>query len=628
MRRFLLLNTLLFAFLSIQAGSGGPDGFGYTWKDSDDPNGPTFNWIDITALPNAVPVSGMADDNSRGPFCLGFDFRYYWIDYDKVTIGSNGWLSFENPTNLGSCFQAMPTTNGTPNSTLAPYMSDLSFTSSFMTLPNNGEVWYWTNMTDSFIVSYLNVPWWKNDNMGGSPPDWAGDNSFQIILDATDSSITYQYLHLTPGDMPLYPDCDKDIIIGLENPLGTQGLELYREAFPDDSLAIQFIFPTQDTFDVIDGAALSCLNPESRGGIFFTDTDIPLNTTMANLGNTAFPSDLNLDYKVTSQQFQLQWQAMDTIGPIPVGEDTTLSFLLPMGLSNTGQYYFETQLFNGDDFNNNNDKAQTELLLIEQGAEYHDICYCTGFTPNEVMSWPISFTGKFGGGVFIDPPIAAFTIDTVEAWIVGNDGNPQTPLLADFRIEILEADTGGLPGTVVASQTVSRTDAVEDGWNTIVFDPPVAMDSAGFFLAWVQLGNGIGLGAETIGPKSRESFEVLSDQWGPYRFGESQDLLLRAQIRDLSVSREKEQIAPELNAWIAPNPGQDHFRIGFELERPATALVQVLDLTGKILLTNELGRLSPGNHQINSEPELPPGTYLIRLQAGSSSHTFKWSALR
>ncbi len=627
MKRLSLLSFLLFAFLFVQAGSGGPDGFGYTWIDSDEPGGPAFNWVDITAWPDAVQVTGMADDNARGPFDLGFDFRYYWVDYSRVKIGSNGWLSFENPANLGSCFQAMPTASNTPNSTLAPFMSDLSFTSSYPTLPNVGEVWYWSNLQDSFVVSYLNVPWWNDDNGGTAPPDWAGSNSFQIIFDASDSSITYQYLDLSPGDMPFYPTCDRDIIIGLEGPLGTNGLELYREAFPADSFAIHFVYPKEDTFLVIDGSPVSCLNPESRGEIFFTDTDIPLSATIANLGNTDFPSDLNLTYKVISQQLSPQWQRNDTIAPVPVGSAVTLAFSLPNGLSNKGQYYFETELSNADDVNGTNDKQVAELLLIEQGAEYHDICYCTGFNPDAVLAWPVSFTGKFGGGVFIDPPIDAYTIDTVEAFVIGNDGLPQTPMLADFRIELLGVDTSGLPGAVLASQTVSRFDAVEDAWNTVVFDPPVSVDSSGFFLAWIQLGNGIGLGAETIGPKSRQSFEVLSDEWGPYRFREGQDLLLRAHVRDLSVGR-VEELSRELAFQLGPNPGQDHFLVDFEVQKGGISSLQILDLTGKLVYAEDLGRLGPGSHTFQIQPELSAGTYLVRLRVGNSSSTLKWSSLR
>ena len=628
MWRYPILITLLFASFSLQAGSGGPDGFGYTWLDSDTAAGPTFNWIDVPNLPGAIQVNGLADDNSAGPFSLGFDFRYYWVDYDKIKIGSNGWLSFEDPTNLGSCFQSMPTASNTPNSTLAPFMSDLSFTSSYATLPNIGEVWCWSNNQDSFVVSYLDVPWWNTDNSGTTPPDWIGANSFQIILDATDSSITYQYLSLSSNDLPLYP-CQNDLIIGIEDPLGTNGLQLYQETFPPDSFAIEFIYPKEDTFEVIDAGAVANLNPQSKGQIFFTENDIPLNSTLANLGNTPFQSDLIVQHKVLNRQFQLQWQKTDTVMPIPVGGDSLFEFVYPMGLTDPGQYYFESKLFSSEDVNDNNDEITAELLLIEDGLEYHELCFCTGFNPDAVLAWPVSFAGKYGGAVFYEPPFTGgTTIDTVEAWIEGNDGLPQTPLLADFRIEILLPDSAGMPGTVLASKQVSRFDAIEDNWNKIGFDPPVPVDSGGFFVAWLQLGNGIGLGAETIGPKSRQSFEVVADDWGPYRFRNGQDLLLRARVRDLLLPVDGTVEVPALSAWIAPNPGVDRFEVGFELQSPAVVRIEVLDLSGKVLLQQAAGKLAPGQQKIALDASVPPGIYLVRLQAGQATQTFKWSSVR
>ena len=40
--------TVLFAIPSSSADTGGPDEFGYTFKDSNEENGPDYDWIDIT----------------------------------------------------------------------------------------------------------------------------------------------------------------------------------------------------------------------------------------------------------------------------------------------------------------------------------------------------------------------------------------------------------------------------------------------------------------------------------------------------------------------------------------------------------------------------------------------------
>jgi len=57
--------------------SGGPDAYGYTWKNSSHTsNPPSYNWVDITT--RGDQVTGLADDNVVGPFPIPAGFQYYW----------------------------------------------------------------------------------------------------------------------------------------------------------------------------------------------------------------------------------------------------------------------------------------------------------------------------------------------------------------------------------------------------------------------------------------------------------------------------------------------------------------------------------------------------------------------
>jgi len=74
-------------------GTGGPDAFGYTYKDNFEPDGPQYNFIDISATGTPVYLS---DDDSDGPFDVGFTFNFYGIDYTQFWIWSNGTINFDD----------------------------------------------------------------------------------------------------------------------------------------------------------------------------------------------------------------------------------------------------------------------------------------------------------------------------------------------------------------------------------------------------------------------------------------------------------------------------------------------------------------------------------------------------
>ncbi len=48
--------------------TGGPDQFGYTWIDSDEPGGPPFNWIDITATGTQIRWAGQGQPRLADTF--------------------------------------------------------------------------------------------------------------------------------------------------------------------------------------------------------------------------------------------------------------------------------------------------------------------------------------------------------------------------------------------------------------------------------------------------------------------------------------------------------------------------------------------------------------------------------
>jgi hypothetical protein len=191
--------------------AGGPDTFGYSWKDSNEAGGPAYSWVDISGTGTNV---GTGDDSNYGPFNLGFSFNFYGTDFSSVRVCTNGWLSF---TGTGTSYtnQGLPNVSD-PNNLLAPFWDDLNVTTA-------GMVKYYADTANGrFIVSYLAVPRYSNSS---------ALETFQVILYA-DGRIMYQYQ--TVSDV-------LSVSVGMENATGTDGLQVVADAaYLTNNLAIEF----------------------------------------------------------------------------------------------------------------------------------------------------------------------------------------------------------------------------------------------------------------------------------------------------------------------------------------------------------------------------------------------------
>lgn len=205
----------------------GPDSYGYYAYDDTDaeyPEAPVFDWIELD--PNYPGGSGatlhsMGDDVSE-TLLLPFTFTFYGVDYDTLTICSNGWVS------LGETWMAnfrnwnIPSALGPP-ALISPFWDDLKADTTggsnaihVYTRHDDAEGRYvveWSRCINRF--GYENYSTWKEE-------------TFELVLydpldhptASGDGEILFQYLVVNDVD-----DNNNFATVGIEDEGHTRGLQ-------------------------------------------------------------------------------------------------------------------------------------------------------------------------------------------------------------------------------------------------------------------------------------------------------------------------------------------------------------------------------------------------------------------
>jgi hypothetical protein len=236
-------------------GSGGPDAFGYTWKDSDQLGGPTFNWVEIATTGTDI-TTGLTDDGYVGPFPIGFTFPFYSSNQTQFYISGNGMVGF-NSTSLGTAGNATIPTAATPNDIIAWFWDDLNIADA----DNPGGKIYYQVVDGNLVIEFKKIP---DYDYNSNPGDTI---TAQVILTPA-GKITIQYQGLaTVFDVT-------GATIGIENSTGTDGLQVvYNAAYVHTGLAIEFKNPNDTWLSATPASGF--VNPHSKDtvDVSFTSVD-------------------------------------------------------------------------------------------------------------------------------------------------------------------------------------------------------------------------------------------------------------------------------------------------------------------------------------------------------------------
>ncbi len=600
MKKYYTLILITIFSANVFAGTGGPDLYGYTWKDSNEPTGPVYNWIDIDGIPGATSIKLLGDDNSRGPFAMNFGFHYYWYDVSQFWVGSNGYLLFQDGQ-IASPFYTFPSAL-LPNDVLGVFENDLSF----LNANNPGTCWYWVNPAqDTLIVSWLNVPFFDI-----VPEGFSGSNTFQVILSAVDSSITYQYNQVDASNPVQFSQSN----VGMENYAGNLGLQWpapFSLQSPNDNFAIKFYYPHPVlATNITDATVLNIDNP-STGAIFGITNSTPYNFTgtIKNYStHTVNPFNVFVKFSKPGGNFTSENFTVDTLTST---QSVNVTFSTQLQTDTAGTYKFSatTQLA-GDNVASNNSK-KLEIVVLDTTLTEMWMGYDNGANnSNYALNW---IGGSGGAGNYYIPPFYPIAITKLHYFIAA--AGP-----TDAFIARVYDDDGvlGLPFTLLDSEYVAQPNIIVNGWNEVVLPAPIIINSGGFYLGWDEVGSTISLGCTTNDPISNRSYEEFENVWGIYRNRETQDPMIAATVEKASFPTGIAVTAINtISLSVFPNPASDQLTLLYNTTNTKeNNSLAITDLHGKLINTLSLGRGS-GSHKLTLDVNsLPAGIYFAVLING------------
>lgn len=203
--------------------AGGPDTFGYTWKDSQESNGPVYNWL--TRPASATKLVFANNTNSSTLLPIGFNFNFYGQVYTQFRVSPDGWVGFGEDNVLWQ--------NGTIPATEAPKPALLAFWDDLNPLNTasndgtaGGEIFYQTD-AEKVTVWYENVKHWNTQ---------PGTYTFQVIF-YKNGKVVYQYANMV--------NLINSATIGIQNGNGADGLQVVsNQAYMQNNLRIEFSRPS------------------------------------------------------------------------------------------------------------------------------------------------------------------------------------------------------------------------------------------------------------------------------------------------------------------------------------------------------------------------------------------------
>lgn len=638
------------ALLWAQPANVGGDACGYRWythlagvNDST----PTYNWISPGDLTNVQYLTGLGDDNFGGPISLPFSFVYYWNSYTKVYVGSNGYITFGRGHNVSSTgnpyFPAFPNT-AAPNEWIAPYLADLTFVDSAGNPVPDAKLYYGSTTDGRFVITWDSVPYWNADASG----DWSGRNSFQLILNPADSSITFQYKEITAGYHSSYANGNFNVV-GMENITGQSGLNIATAwSVPFSGYAIKIWHPGTFTCSSTDVAADWSLTPQGEA-IFVLKNGTPptLTAGVRNTGNQSISNQVRSVLRIQGPGGATTAIYRDTVflnPPFAVGDVLIATYTKPFSSNQNTPTSLQTGSYRalhivnivgvGDGYAGNN-QYLTELVIADtltsgpnegkyllryddgawdpQNDDLGGIGFAHGMTfvaPEDIVVEAISVDMFYRDDLTNTYPVAlwVYAYDPVSGAVgaqvdsVGLD--PTTDFVNGDSLDRFQGQGGetytlrrySVPLTSLIPLASGQGLAV--GFRTL--HPPNATNISNYVVS------------DMSPPISRRALEGIAGVWASARNLEEEDYAIGLIARRNTSTAVPSSMPPVWGFTVFPNPAREAPFVRVELPAPGPVTFRLVDLTGKVLW-QESREIPSTSYKLRLPAGLPSGTYLLGL---------------
>ena len=191
--------------------------FGYVVTDSDDADGPTANFVDISDSGTRITFSSL--DDGKATITLPFSFPFFRDTFNSAVVSTNGYITLGETLGQDFTNQSIPSTNA-PNGIIAPMWDDL--------ILESGNAYTVTLPDGRFVIQYSTIDRYQGQGGSGGP----GTFTFQVLL-SPDGTIEYQYGAMTGTTV--------SATVGIEDASGEEGIQIaFNEAYVTSNKAVRF----------------------------------------------------------------------------------------------------------------------------------------------------------------------------------------------------------------------------------------------------------------------------------------------------------------------------------------------------------------------------------------------------